>query len=167
MLQPRYKDFVITAKNEKPERIHSTYFQPNKVANTEQFVIRKIQNEVFAMEVMQLQREKPLAKNNKLLSLSPFIDYKNLLRVGGQLKYARIPCGAKHQIILPCQHHTSNLIIRQEHERNTHVRCEHVSSNLQQRYWIVNGRTAAKRILHQCFYCKMHRAKRSINTLLG
>ncbi|KAK9745948.1 hypothetical protein QE152_g6479 [Popillia japonica] len=50
-----------------------------------------------------------------------FIDNEGLLRVGGRLKDADIPCQQKHPIIIPKIHPLTKLIIMREHLRFRHA----------------------------------------------
>ncbi len=51
------------------------------------------------------------AKSSSLLKLKAFEDENNQLRVGGRLSNAPIPFEAKHPVILPNDHHVTQLII--------------------------------------------------------
>ena len=103
-------------------------------------------------------QNEPLARKSKLLSISPFLDEKGLMRVGGRLSKADIPTSAKHQIILPDKHPVVQLLIRQYHEIS-HFGTEYVLSAIRQRFWIVHGRLSVKQIGRGCMVCKRRKAK--------
>ena len=89
--------------------------------------------------------------------LSPII-INGTIRVGGRLARAPLPENTRHQIILPANHHITDLIIRHYHLTCAHGGIERTLSEIRQRFWILKGRTAVKRALHQCITCKRLKA---------
>ena len=122
--------------------------------------MKDVQRVVFDDVLSALQSEKCLPKHHKLVQLCPYIDNEGALRVGGRLKHAPISSASKHQLILPKDHHVTQLIIHHEHRSNGHVGTEHVLANIRQTYWIVNGRSAIKAVIRRCRLCLMRRAMR-------
>lgn len=57
---------------------------------------------------------------NSLHQLNPPLK-GDLLRVGGRLARAPVPCEKKHPIIFPYKHHVTDLIIKQYHESLGHM----------------------------------------------
>ncbi|XP_066932794.1 uncharacterized protein [Clytia hemisphaerica] len=96
----------------------------------------------------------------KLSKLDPYIDTNDgLMRVGGRLKRGMLPYAAKHQIILPKDHHAVRLLVRYYHEQNHHVGTEHLISLLRQQYWIIAVRSIVKRVIRSCVKCQKRRPK--------
>ncbi|XP_021961694.1 uncharacterized protein LOC110857403 [Folsomia candida] len=62
------------------------------------------QEEEFASDLLQLRTKGKLPNKSSLLSLNPFLDKDNILRVGGRLRHASIPVHQKHPILLPPHH---------------------------------------------------------------
>ena len=86
---------------------------------------------------------------------NPMLDGEGIPRVGGRLENAAISYDNKHQIILPYRHHVvTNLIIQKYHQEAGHLGQEYVLSSLRQRYWIIKGRSAVRRVLSECFLCR-------------
>ncbi|XP_045533958.1 uncharacterized protein LOC123721012 [Papilio machaon] len=54
----------------------------------------------FRDEIENLKRDLPLQKKSRLLSLKPFLDENEVLRVGGRLKHAHIQYQSKHPVII-------------------------------------------------------------------
>ena len=96
----------------------------------------------------------------QLNKLHPLLDEFGILRVGGRLENALISYEAKHPVVLPYQHHVTNLIISQHHQITCHLGQEYVLSSLRQHYWIIKGRSAVRRVLSKCFQCKKLEAPR-------
>lgn len=88
-----------------------------------------------------------------MISLSPFIDDNNLLRVRGRIISSNIPFDSRHPLILPKQCNLSIILCR-----FYHALCGHSGTNLslslcRQKFWIVSGRSLMKSIIHNCIVC--------------
>ena len=92
--------------------------------------------------------------------LHPLLHKFGILRVGGRLENPLISYKAKHPVVLPYQHHVTDLIISQHHQTTGHFGQEYVLSSLRQQYWIIKGRSAVRRVLNKCFRCKKLKAPR-------
>lgn len=128
--------------------------------------IKMAQRFAYATEIHQLEHNKPLHNASKLKTLNPILDNEHLLRVGGRLQNSDLNFDEKHQIILPQRHHLTKLIIEHEHQRMLHASCQLLLSSLRQQYWIVNGRTVVRHILHQCITCQKLKAE-TAHQLMG
>ena len=93
-------------------------------------------------------------KNSSLRKLCPFIAH-GVLRVGGRIHKAYIPYEMKHPMILPPHHHVTKLIILSYHLRNGHSGVLHTLSDTRDRFWIINGNAAVRRVLHDCYKCRL------------
>ena len=82
-----------------------------------------------------------------------------LLRVGGHIGQAPLSYELKHPMILPYKHHVTDLIIKDHHLKMGHMGQESVLSSLRQKYWILKGRSAVRRVLNKCFGCQKRRAR--------
>ena len=77
------------------------------------------------------------------------------LCVGGRLKNVPVEVSvAKNPIILPKHHHVVELIVRHYHSISGHSGQEHVSSLVQQKFWLIKGRTTVRKVSKNCFKCK-------------
>ncbi len=136
-------------------------FSLNELIDAERFILTNVQRTAFEEEIECLQSGNALAPGNFLGLLSPFLDDKGYMRVGGRLRKMTSPTHSKHQIILPKDHPVTNLIINHEHVSKGHIPPEHVLSNLRQHFWIINGRSVIKSILRKCFFCRVKNARQS------
>jgi len=59
-----------------------------------------------------------LSKKNSLLSLNPFIDGNQLIRVGGRLQNSDLTFDQQHPLILPKGHHITSSISEDTHKKN-------------------------------------------------
>ena len=56
-------------------------------------------------------------------------------------------------MILPPNHPIAAMIIEKEHGERGHSGISHVQNKLHQRYWIIRGRAAVRKVLTSCFEC--------------
>ena len=94
-----------------------------------------------------------------LRGLSPFLDEKGILRVGGRLSRAPVSEMTRHPIILGSNDEVTRLIIHDAHQRVLHAGVGHTLSELRQQYWIPKARATVRRILHACAFCRLRRAQ--------
>ena len=98
--------------------------------------------------------------SGSIYKLRPWLDKRGIFRVGGRLEYAPINFQAKHQILLPSNHHLSGLIIMEHHELVGYFGQEYVLASLRQRFWIVKGRATVRRVIGRCLTCRRQNAVR-------
>ena len=106
---------------------------------------------------MNLLQRKPI-KNRKFIQLEPILK-SDLICVGGRLKHAQIPAESKHQVIIPSNHHFTYLLLLYIHQKNHYCGREQLLALSRERYWIVNGRHLARKVIYNCLYCKRQRVK--------
>ncbi|XP_066592932.1 uncharacterized protein [Prorops nasuta] len=120
-------------------------------------ILNLIQANVFNAEIKCIKKCGEL-KGNRLSFFCPFIDNKDLLRIGGRLEKADIQFSAKHPIILPSRHHVTDLIIRECHIRNHHAGIQTTLGILRQKFWILDGKNQVRHIIRKCIRCIRFRA---------
>lgn len=126
-----------------------------------QFVIKITQTEEFNEEISSLTKHSMVTNRSKLLTLHPFIDKDNILRVGGRLQNANIDYDRQHPIILPRNHHLTNLIIPDAHVKTQHGGQTITTEFIQTKFWIIGAKNNIKRILKKCITCFKVNATRS------
>ncbi|XP_072035816.1 uncharacterized protein [Amphiura filiformis] len=136
-----------------------SHLSAENLQEAEEAIVRYIQQEAFAKEINALkptpEQKITCKKRHKISSLDnldPMI-HDGILRVGRRLRNAPIPDRVKHPMILPKNHHVSNLIIRHTHEHVNHQGRNHVLTELRQRFWIVNASAAVRKLVKQCVTC--------------
>ena len=107
-----------------------------------------------------------LLKNNpelrKVQALSPFV-VRGFLRVGGRLRNASVPFEAKQPLLMLKNHPVTDLLIKRHHEKEGHMGVNHVLADVNKRFWIVSGRSAARRVLDSCSVCRFWKAREGSN----
>ena len=67
-----------------------------------------------------MQRKSALKLSSPLDKLDPFVDPDGILRVGGRLRQARLPCDVMFPAILPKESHVTNLVVKHFHKKVRH-----------------------------------------------
>ena len=115
-----------------------------------------VKRENFTSELKYLQVSNVVLNQSKLLQLNSILD-KSWIKVGGRLKHANLPNQSKYQSILPAKYHSEFLIIQHYHETSYRSGRDQIMSLIRQSYWIVNGKSAVRKILQRCLYCERTR----------
>ncbi|KRY30334.1 hypothetical protein T01_9093, partial [Trichinella spiralis] len=89
-----------------------------------------------------------------LCGLNPFLDEFGVMRVGGRLGRAQLEEEAKFPALLPCKGMIVDLLIEREHSRQLHAGVAQTLAALRERFWILHGRSAVKRVLRTCRLCR-------------
>jgi hypothetical protein len=116
-------------------------------------LVKVTQQNCFENDIYCLKSNQNLSKKSALVSLSPSIDVKGVLRVGGRIDHGPFADDKKHPIILPNKHRLTFLLMEREHKALLHAAPLLLLAHIRNRFWPINGRNMAKRIYHQCITC--------------
>jgi hypothetical protein len=116
-------------------------------------LVKIAQKEAFDNVVKKLRENKPQLIDRKVLVLSPFLDHDGIMRVGGRLSNMSSPIDTKHQIILPAMHPLTTAVIRSAHTDTLHGGPSLTLFKIRQKFWIINGRQAVRKITTSCLKC--------------
>ncbi|XP_055589329.1 uncharacterized protein LOC129741616 [Uranotaenia lowii] len=137
-----------------------------ELKEAEYTIIRLIQQSAFSEEWKQLSKGEEVHRGSPMRYFNPILESDNLIRLGGRLKYAQIPEGARHPIALPVRHHFTKLLLEAYHKRLLHAAPQLLLSNVRLHYWPLGGRSYVRHIVHQCLRC--HRTKpKAIEQFMG
>ena len=141
--------------------------QTSEIDSTLIAIVKYIQRQQFPKEMQHFQNtsfslssrphSNKIPKNSILRKLCPFVAH-GVLRVGGRIHRSYIPYEMKHSVILPPHHHVTKLIFLSYHLRNGHSGVLHSLSDTRDRFWIINGKAAVCRVLHDCYKCRLSNA---------
>lgn len=115
---------------------------------------------------MYLKANKSLHKKNRLISLSPFINDENLIRVGGRLKNSNYTYDVKHPILLCSKHHITKIIFEKEHKTLFHAGPQLLLAKIRLTYWPLAGRNLAKQVVRNCVRCTRFKAQ-PVQVIMG
>lgn len=127
--------------------------QSNELERSKRVILAIAQNEKFSEEIAALSHQIEMASKSKILSLRPFLDENNLLRVGGCLQGSQLDYQQKHPIIISKNHHLTYLIIRKAHLKNLHAGAQTLLAIIRTQYWPISGKNAIKGTLRKCIVC--------------
>ena len=119
----------------------------NDIQDATSFILKHVQQERYRSEYLNLLQRKPI-KNRKHIQLQPVLK-NDLICVGGRLKHAQIPAESKHQVIIPSNHLTY-LLLLYIHQNNHQCSREQLLALSRERYWIVNGKHLARKVVYNC-----------------
>ena len=114
-------------------------------------IVQLVQQQSFSEDLKSISNK---SKLHQLRKLSPIL-LNRTLRVGGRVSQAPIPFEAKHQMILPCKHPVTDLIIHHHHSNVVgHLGTNTVLAAVRKTFWIVKGNAAVRRVVRHCLPCQ-------------
>ena len=116
-------------------------------------IILATQLDTFSKEIYSLLNGDDVSGKSRLISLKPFVDKHEILRVGGTLKHSGLPEEQKYPILLPPNHHVTRLIIREEHERLKHAGTQATLYSVRESFSPLNGRNITRMMIYECVRC--------------
>jgi len=117
-----------------------------------------VQSLAFRPEIKSVTAGHPVSWRSPLRRLTPIIDDRGLLRVGGRLKHSPLTADQRHPVILPPESHLTYLIISETHCRTFHGGAQLTLATIRQWFWIPRGRQLVRRRIHRCPTCARWRA---------
>ena len=127
-----------------------------EIEAAEELILREAQRVALSAELSASSRGCFLSTGSKLQHLSPYVDERGLLRVGGRLNKAPLHASSRNPIILPESEITR--LVSDAHRRILHSGLEHTLCEVRLSYWISKARSVVKKVLHRCAFCRNRRA---------
>ena len=118
----------------------------------------RIPHSMIGRQASGRKLSKAVGHSCALRKLNPIL-VDGVIRVGGRLERAPISFITKHPMILPPKHHVTELVIRHYHHQEGHSGARQVLSTIQQKFWIIRGPAAVRRILGKCVDCRKRNAR--------
>ncbi|XP_026321069.1 uncharacterized protein LOC113231111 [Hyposmocoma kahamanoa] len=87
-------------------------------------------------ELMELRKDGRVKTRSSLVTLSLFLDEKELIRVGGRLQHVSVPDTTKHPIIIPGKQHITKSIINEAHMKTLHGGIQLMMAYVRTKYWV-------------------------------
>ena len=92
------------------------------------------------------------------ISLSPFVDNKGIVQVGGRVDPALVSYDGQHATLLSPDHWVSLLVTRNAHQAG-HPGIATTTARVRRKYWVVKGNKISKVVNRQCTFCREIEAK--------
>lgn len=135
---------------------HISPFEFNEALTT---CIKKAQTHEFGSELSEITKHGCIkTKSSSILSLTPFLDAKGILRVGGRLGQSNESENIKHPILLPHNSPLSKLLIADAHTETLHGGERLMLNYLRAVYYIVGVKNLIKNCVNKCIPCVRNRA---------
>ncbi|XP_011858860.1 PREDICTED: uncharacterized protein LOC105556384 [Vollenhovia emeryi] len=134
------------------------YLTPTEIKSAEAFWIRHIQAEIFPCEISSLGKAAPIKKTSSLLSLNPYLDDNQMIRLGGRLRNATLTDDIRNPIVLK-DHPLVRIIIMDTHRRSLHAGSQLTLARLREKFWILRARSLVRAVLYSCVPCTREKAQ--------
>lgn len=155
----RLKRYVKEIKGIKPRSCGATSLEQRRGA--ELTIIKMVQEAAFSQEIQLLQSHKEIpvkGRVSKLHRLSPFLDDRGVLRVGGRLTHAALHPEVKHPVVLPKDSHVSKLLVKHYHEGILHQGRGMTMNALRSNgIWILGCSKVVSSHIYKCTKCRKFR----------
>lgn len=149
------REKVITVK----PSLHQEPLTVEELNRAEMEIVQYCQQCSFQSEISALKKgEQVLKRKSPIYRLDPYLQ-DGILRVGGRLHKSAMPEVSKHPMIMPKDHHATNLLLQDIHEKTGHSGRNFMLSRLRQRYWIPLANAAIRKLLFRCVTCRKNHAK--------
>lgn len=132
---------------------YTTYMTANEIEHAYEIIIKNIQATELQSDIQQIKQRGSVTNKSQLLTLNPYLDDRNVLRVGGRLQNSKLTDKAKHPIILPRNSTLTELLTSQAHQQTLHGGPSLTLTYLRQRYWVLGGNRTVKKYLRNCVKC--------------
>jgi len=130
-----------------------------EIKDSENCIVKYTQEKHFPGTIQCLTEQKYIHQKDPLKKLSPFIDGKGMLRVGGRLQASSLQDSAKHPLILPKKAYISELIVKNTHRCLGHMGRETIVGFLRQNFWIIGLNSLIRSTLYNCVICRKYSAQ--------
>lgn len=163
----RFMSVIRCFKIWKLKANHSTESIPSEfcqfVLKQAEYAIFKVaQQDVYGEEITQLRSNNKISKRSSLYKRMAYLDQDGLLRCTGRIDFSiDASHDTKRPIILPTDHHITNLVILHYHLKFNHHNHETVVNELRQKFSISRLRTQLWKLRSSCQHCKNNLAKPS------
>ncbi|XP_068214774.1 uncharacterized protein [Palaemon carinicauda] len=129
------------------------------ISLAETVVVQVTQRVDYEIEIVSLEKGGTIRVSSSLRRFKPILR-NGLLCIGGRLSLANISLTERYPIILPYKGHMTDMVIRYYHEHSNHMGVMHVLSLMREKFWVVKGNAAVRRVLSRCIRCR--RAHRKV-----
>lgn len=120
---------------------------------SEMELIKLSQRKSFSSEMKDLVKHGQVNTKSKLISLTPFIDERGMLNVGGRLQKSKLTEGQKHPIVLSSSCNLTKLVFNHYHEKHLHAGPQALLTAIRYKFWPLGGRNLARQTVFKCIRC--------------
>ena len=130
------------------------------MSETELFIIKSVQYEMYGEEIECIQNKMSIPRQSPIARINPFLDERQMLRVGGRITKSKLSLTEKKPLLVPGRHHIATLIIRYHHSRVQHQGRHFTDGAIRAAgLSITGGKRLISSILYKCVICRRLRGK--------
>lgn len=139
--------------NKEEDKHNTQSLSVENLQEAEVAILQFCQQISFADEMTALSKGNTVKRSSHLHKLAPILQ-DQLIRVGGRLNKSAMLSEAKHPVVLPKNHHVTQLIVRHIHDGLGHSGRSHTLSRLRQKIWIPEAISAIRKVISKCVTCR-------------
>ena len=125
----------------------------------ELWLFREAQRRAFPKDRMDISNSKALAKGSRLKTLDPFLDDKQLLRIGGRLSNSDLAMSQKHPVILDGKGLLMEKFFTHIHKALCHCGPTLLLCHVGKKLHVLGARRLCRRLCAKCVRCRRYRPK--------
>lgn len=119
-----------------------------------------MQQETYANELNNIQKQTDIPKQSSIRKLRPVIDSDGLLRVGGRISQSGLEINRTNPLIISGQHHLTTLLVQHHHEQVKHQGRHFTEGAIRDAgLWLVGVKKCIRGTLFRCVTCRRLRGK--------
>ncbi|XP_075164230.1 uncharacterized protein LOC142236821 [Haematobia irritans] len=142
--------FMNNTRIPKHKRSPHISLTPKELDESLYVIIRRVQRSDFYDEIKQLQKSHEVDRRSCINALSPYLDSKGIIRVGGRLGNSDLHEDVKQPMVLPYNDPITKLLFISLHEENKHCGPQALLNTVRQRFWPVKGKITARSVVQKC-----------------
>ena len=152
----RFLDALKTKKLDKRTVARrSEHLTSSEVKQAELLWIRSLQGQSFSNEISFISSGKDKSTMPVYVKqFGLFLDDDHILRCNGRLNNASLNLGSKNPILLSSKSRFVELLIHETHDKIKHSGIPDTLTTIRERFWLIRGREAVKRIIKKCVVCR-------------
>lgn len=133
---------------------------PENLEKARKLLIMNMQQETYANELNNAEKQTAIPKQSSIRKLRPVIDTDGLLRVGGRISQSGLEINRTNPLIISGQHHLTTLLVRHHHEQVKHQGRHFTEGAIRDAgLWLVGGKKLIRGTLFRCVTCRRLRGK--------
>ena len=152
--------FISNLKATTGNKLKTSDLTLSEERKAEAQVIKWVQREGFPEEWQFLQDSKSKVTGNvhKINQLGMFLEH-GYIRCRGRLQMATMGYTTKYPILMPTNHHITQLLVHKCHKLSCHYGVNYVLAYMRRTWWIPRMRQVVKKVQGNCKICKRMQMK--------
>ena len=138
-----------------------------QLTEAEEFLFQQAQQRSYGDEISRLTSSQPVRQTSRLKAVSPFINQKGLLCVGGRLSKSSVITSLQAQPPILCESdHLTKIIFKHYHKSEKHCGPTALLAHLSTLMYVPSARRLARSVCASCVLCR-RRTPTPLTQLMG